>query len=225
MSDTVVSCEGMYAGYGKEVVLKDVNIVIEAGDFLPVVGPNGAGKTTLLRCILGLIKPMAGKLVTDFSRYPPAYVPQNRIIDPLFPLTAEQIVISGLYRELSWWKRPTEEQLRRVRGMMERLRLLPFKEKNYRELSGGTQQKVLVARALVSNALVLILDEPTSELDADSEREIFEVLLHENRENGRTIVFACHGVDVKVFGAEKVCSVERGRVSLKACGKGDAYVR
>jgi len=215
-NDTLVLCEGMYAGYGRETVLKDVNIRIEAGDYLPIVGPNGAGKTTLLRCILGFIRPTKGRLVTEFARHPPVYVPQNRTIDPLFPLTAEQIVVSGLYRELGWWRRPTEEQLRRVHEVMERLRLTPFKDKNYRELSGGTQQKVLVARALVSNSSVLFLDEPTSELDADSEKEIFDILLYENRENRKTVVFACHGVDVRLLGVEKVCSVEYGRVAIKS---------
>ena len=219
MSETVVACEHMYAGYGRETVLRDVCLEIEEGAYLPVLGPNGAGKTTLLRCILGLMRPSRGRLVTRLDRHPPAYVPQNRSIDPLFPLTVEQIVVTGLYRELGRWRRPDEERMRRVEEVMERLRLTPFARKNYRELSGGTQQKVLVARALASEAKFLVLDEPTSELDADSEREIFEQLIDENRRRGKTVLFACHGLSAARLEAQKVCVVEHGRVAVEAAAK------
>lgn len=101
----IISCENLAIGYGPEVILDEVNLTITPGMFLPFVGPNGAGKTTLLRCLLGLVKPRRGKLITPFGIKPPGYVPQHKSIDPLFPVSVAQIVSMGFYPQIGWWRR------------------------------------------------------------------------------------------------------------------------
>ncbi|MFH1423105.1 MAG: ATP-binding cassette domain-containing protein [Planctomycetota bacterium] len=212
--ETILRCVGLCAGYGREIVLRDVNLEIPRSIYLPFVGANGAGKTTLLRCILGLVKIQSGKLETNFHKYPVAYVPQQESIDPLFPLSVFQIVTAGLYRKLGWWHLPSETDKKHVERIIARLNLSEHADKNYRELSGGTKQKVLVARALVSNADVLIMDEPAAELDEESENEVFNCLRTENKECGKTVLFSCHESGIEKFSSEAVCVVNHGKARI-----------
>ena len=165
----IIRCRGLTVGYGREAVLRGVELEVPRGAFLPFVGPNGAGKTTLLRAILGLLRPLAGTIETPFRRSPPGYVPQQKAIDPLYPLSAEQIALMGLYPRLGWWRRPTAADRKLLDAVFEELGLSPHRRKTYGELSGGTKQKTLIARAFLSGAEVFIMDEPTSELDEASE--------------------------------------------------------
>ncbi|MFW5803383.1 MAG: ATP-binding cassette domain-containing protein, partial [Verrucomicrobiota bacterium] len=101
----LVVCNDLCVGYDGRDVVRSVCLEIYAGTFLPFVGANGAGKTTLLRTILGLLKPTGGRLRTDFGARPCGYVPQQRVIDPLLPLSTRQIVAMGLHPELGCWRR------------------------------------------------------------------------------------------------------------------------
>jgi len=219
-SAIAIRCRNLSAGYGSERVLSDVNLDIPQGVFLPFVGPNGAGKTTLLRVFLGLLKPLQGTLKTSFNDAAPGYVPQFKSIDPLFPVTVRAVVTMGLYTSLGWWRRPSKEQRRQVSQVMEELRLAPFAEKNYRELSGGNKQKALIARALVSGAEVFILDEPSSELDEATERDVFHHLISLVRERAKTVLMAHHGIEhplVREF--DQVCWVSQGQAKLCSAAK------
>lgn len=211
--DPIIRCRGLAVGYGREVVVHGVDLDIPRGALLPFVGPNGAGKTTLLRAILGLLRPMAGTIETPFHDTPPGYVPQQKAIDPLYPLTAEQIVMMGFYPRLGWWRRPGSAERQRLHGVLDQLGLTTYRRKNYRELSGGTKQKVLIARALVSEPDVLIMDEPTSELDEPSEVEVLGHLARLSREDGKTVLLACHALDHVGSLAERVHLVNHGEVS------------
>ena len=138
---TIIHCENLSLGYGKEIVLKDISLEIPQGIFLPFIGPNGAGKTTLLRGILGLLKPQKGHIHTPFKHKPAGYVPQQKSIDPLFPLTVQEIVMMGFYPRLHWWKKPGRLDKRILDETLEELKLSEYAHKNYRDLSGGTKQK------------------------------------------------------------------------------------
>jgi manganese/zinc/iron transport system ATP- binding protein len=212
--EPVIICDSVSFAYGREAVLRDVSLAVERGSFLPFVGPNGAGKTTLLRVILGLLRPQHGEVKTPFGHSPPGYVPQHKAIDPLYPVSARQIVAMGLYPKLGWWRRPTAADRQTVDQALAELGLAGHGHKLFSELSGGMKQKTMIARAFASGAEVLIMDEPTSELDEDSEKEVLERLYRMSADHGRTVLVAHHGLDHVEPWAPWVCLVEHGRVSL-----------
>lgn len=210
----IIACEHVFAAYGPQEVLHDVCIEIQSGLLLPFVGPNGAGKTTLLRAILGLLKPSRGCIRTPFGRTPPGYVPQQKTIDPLYPVTTRQIIEMGLFPQLGWWRRPDVNQKRRVDAALARFGLAEHQDKMFGELSGGMKQKAILGRAFVSGADVFVMDEPTSELDEDSEKEVLAHLVALCREDGKTVLLAHHGIDQAGALSPTVCVVNHGHVEM-----------
>lgn len=213
-TDPIISCRGVVLGYGQDVILEKVDLEIPRGAFLPFVGPNGAGKTTLLRAILGLKEVQAGTITTPFGRSPPGFVPQHQSIDLLFPVVARDIVMMGLFPRLGWWRRPSVEDRRQVDRLLVRFNLGAHGGKAFHELSGGMRQKVLIARALAAGADVLIMDEPTASLDADSENELIGLLHDLAVRDGKTVLFAQHGLDLVRNLTSQVCWVHRGRAAV-----------
>ena len=209
-----IACDHVCVAYRRQEVLHDVCLQIPSGMLLPFVGPNGAGKTTLLRAMLGLIKPSRGFIHTPFAKHSAGYVPQQKAIDPLYPVSARQIVEMGLYPELGWRKHPDSAQRKRVDAVLERFSLTEHQHKTFGELSGGTKQKALLGRALVHDADVLIMDEPTSELDEASEREVMAHLAALARDEGKTILLAHHGLDQARRLASTLCVVRHGRAYI-----------
>ena len=211
---SIIKCENVTLGYGRDVVLENVSLDIPPGVFLPFVGPNGAGKTTLLRGILGLIPPLQGIIHTPFKRTPAGYVPQHKSIDPLFPLTVREIVTMGLYPHLGWFRKPGSKDEKTIDEALAELKLTEHAHKNYRDLSGGSKQKVLIARAFVSGAEVFIMDEPTSELDEASENEVFHHLSEMVSKHQKTVLMAHHGLDrlTASSATSEVCMVNHGKV-------------
>lgn len=215
-TDPIIVCDRVSIAYGRQEVVHDASVEVPRGVLLPFVGPNGAGKTTLLRAILGLLKPCAGEIRTPFADKPAGYVPQQKSIDPLYPVSTRQIVEMGLYPELGVWRRPGTDQRRRVDDVLARFGLTEHQRKTFGELSGGMKQKALLARALVSGAEVFVLDEPTSELDEDTERDVLAHLVALARDEGKTVLLAHHGLDQAAALADRVCVVHHGRVHLDA---------
>ena len=214
MNDPIIVCEHVAVAYGRQEVVHDAWLQVPRGALLPFVGPNGAGKTTLLRAILGLLKPSRGEIRTPVARKPAGYVPQQKSIDPLYPVTTRQIVEMGLFPELGWWRQPDADQQRRVDGVLHRFGLAEHQRKTFGELSGGMKQKALLGRALVSGAEVFVMDEPTSELDEETEREVLAHLVTLSRQEGKTVLLAHHGLDQAAALADRVCVVHHGRVHL-----------
>ena len=212
--EPIIVCEHVAVSYGRQEVVRDACLEIPCGALLPFVGPNGAGKTTLLRAILGLLKPIRGEIRTPFEGKPAGYVPQQKSIDPLYPVTTRQIVEMGLFPELGWWRQPDADQRQRVDDVLQRFGLADHQRKIFGELSGGMKQKALLGRALVSGAEVFVMDEPTSELDEETEKEVLAHLVALSRQEGKTILLAHHGLDQAAALADRVCVVHHGRVHL-----------
>ena len=210
----IIICENVCIAYGREDVVHDASVEVRAGIFLPFVGPNGAGKTTLLRAILGLLKPRQGRIITPFDVRPPGYVPQEKALDPLFPVSLRQIVAMGLYPELGLWRRPSKRQQERIDEALEEFRLIDHQAKTFSELSGGMRQKTLLARAFVSGADVFIMDEPTSELDEETEAEVLRHLYRLSAENGKTVLIAHHGLDEIATLAPTILMFDHGRTKM-----------
>lgn len=215
MENTIIDLEGVDFSYGQQPVLKNVNLRIRRGTFLPFVGPNGAGKTTLLRIILGLLKPNRGIVRTPFHAKPPGYVTQLKTIDPIFPITIRQIVEMGLTAELGFWRLPSSQQTSFIDTMLSRFSLSDHQTKTFGELSGGMKQKTLLARALVGRPEVVVMDEPTSELDEQSETDFLNFLVSLSHQEGVTVLIAHHGLDQAAALADEICVVNHGRVSME----------
>jgi manganese/zinc/iron transport system ATP- binding protein len=210
----VIQCRGVTVSYGRDVVLDRVDLTVPRGTLLPFVGPNGAGKTTLLKACLGLIPHQGGELRCDFGAVPPAYVPQQKQLDPIYPVSVDELVAMGLYPELGCWRRPDAAQRRRVDAVLAQFGLLQHRRKHFGELSGGLRQKTLLARAVVSRAEVLVMDEPTAGLDAASEAELLKLIRTLNADEGKTVLWVHHRLDQCAALARQVCWVDKHGVRL-----------
>lgn len=186
--------------YGKQVVLENVSMQIERGDFLGIIGPNGGGKSTLLRLMLGLLKPDSGD-ITLMGQFPSksrrlvGYIPQETNLNKEFPITVRDVVLMGLASRRGFGKKYTVGDKRKVDIIIGRLGLTPLRDRPLVQLSGGQRQKVLLARAMVADPDMLILDEPTASVDTTGEDEVYEHLRLLNK-TGVTIVLVTHNVSV-----------------------------
>ena len=191
-----VEATSLTVAYRERPVLWDVDFVVPRGVLMGVVGPNGAGKTTLIRAILGLVRPLAGRvriLGTSYAeaRRVVAYVPQRGSVDWDFPTSVLDVTTMGRYGALGWLCRPGRRERERAVEALERVGMAHLADRQISQLSGGQQQRVFLARALVQDALVYFMDEPFQGVDATTERAIVE-LLRELRAGGKTVVAVHH---------------------------------
>jgi zinc transport system ATP-binding protein len=204
----LVSVQSVSYNYNSESVLENVSFDIEEGDFLGIIGPNGAGKTTLFHCMLGLLNSYSGKITIlnqDIKKFKKifrkiGYIPQKKSIDQKFPLTVKELVSLSLPRNTS--KNVVLEILKQVG-------LYKMKNKTIGQLSGGQQQRVLIAKALVNNPIILILDEPTNELDHKSQNDFYSLLKELNKKNKITIIWSSHDMDAVNKYANKVSCINK----------------
>lgn len=192
----LVELAGITCTYGHGAVVRNVDLTIDEGEFVGIIGPSGGGKSTLLRTILGLVKPQEGS-VNLFGR-PPAdgpnsvgYVPQLEVIDWTFPVTLQEVVIMGRYRQRGLWPWPTLQDRQALDGVLGRLGLNALTNRHIGALSGGQQRRTFLARELIGRPRLLLLDEPTAGADMVTRHEIFHLLL-ELAEEGIAIVLTTH---------------------------------
>lgn len=208
-----VSCNKLSIGYGKDIVMAGIELEIARGSYLPFVGANGAGKTTLLRTILGLLPPLAGSLKIAGIN-PPGYVPQISTLDRLYPVTARQVMYMGFYPRLGFWRKPDQEMIDQAQSLITRFELSAHIDRPIEELSGGMRQKVLIARALLSGADLLVMDEPAAGLDEKSEFALVEFLFQICQEEKKTVLFAQHSLAPILVYAREVCHFRPGSVKI-----------
>ena len=183
--------------YELNPVLIDVNLEFEEGKIYGIIGPNGAGKSTLFKSILGLIKVESGEIEffnnKSFKevREKIAYVPQKEIVDWDFPITVFEVVLMGRYVHIGLLKRPSKEDKEIAINALKKLNLYYLRNRQISELSGGQQQRVLIARAICQNADIYLLDEPFSNVDVLTERNLFEIF-YELKNNNKTIIIIDH---------------------------------
>lgn len=192
-------------GYDGPAVLEAVELEVRQGEFLAVVGPNGTGKTTLLRAILGVLPLQAGSRTVDGRL---GYSPQRSALDPIYPFTAAEVVAMGLLGEADRAVSP-EEGAQRVAAALDACGVQNLADTPLRDLSGGQKQRVLVARALVPGPDVLVLDEPTNDLDLRGEHEVMELLSKLNAE-GRTVIMVTHLLHLVATYAERLAFIHDG---------------
>jgi len=211
-----VELEGVGVSYGEVRVLDGINLTVEPGDFLGIIGPNGSGKTTLLRVMLGLLEPQEGS-VRLFGQPPTAfrewrrlgYVPQRAALDPSLPVTVQEVVASGLVASLGLLQRIGRAQRARVTEALARVGMEAHARARIGALSTGQQQRVLIARALVSDPELLILDEPTGGVDPEAQTSFYAMLHHLNREREVTLVLVSHDIGVVAKEVTKLACLNR----------------
>jgi zinc transport system ATP-binding protein len=195
--DEIIKVEHLSFSFGGNEAIWNVSFGVQRGDFVALVGHNGSGKTTLVKLLLGILSATKGKIslfgedMQNFSAWEKiGYLPQNiRIFNPLFPATVEEVVALGLVAH----KRVMQRE-EKIEEALKLLRLKNIRTKMIGELSGGQIQRMLLARAVVNQPELLILDEPVSALDAGTREEFFSYLSEFNKQRQMTIVMITHDI-------------------------------
>ncbi|MDO4766175.1 MAG: metal ABC transporter ATP-binding protein [Eubacteriales bacterium] len=186
----ILEVKDLQVNYGKTVALMDVDLKVEPCDFIGIIGPNGGGKTSLIKSILGIIKPVKGKIELDPGETL-GYVPQLTTFDRKFPITVFEVILLGhLPKRITLGHRFSKHEKEHANFVMERLGIEKLKHRQIGELSGGQMQRVLVARALMNHPTILVLDEPTAGVDENSKKEIYQLLQELNK--NMTILMITH---------------------------------
>ncbi len=213
-----IRIRGLEFSYNSIPALKDVTIDIHESEIVAIVGPNGSGKSTLLKCIDRILKPQKGvilingKDVKDFSQIEIArtvgYVPQS--VKQFFPATVFEVVLMGRRPYLGW--RCSKRDIEKVFEVLKILNIENIAMRDFNELSGGQQQKVLIARALVQEPEILLLDEPTANLDIKHQLEVMEIVKRIVRMNGITAIIAIHDLNLASKYADRIVMMKDGKV-------------
>ena len=195
MHDFVVEIKDVSFGYNGRTVLDQVNLAIEPGDFMAMIGPNGGGKTTLAKLMLGLLRPAAGS-IRILGRSPAAaahhigYVPQNTNINPDFPISVLDVVLMGQLQPGSRRMRHSRQNRVLAHEALDKMGMGAHCQRRIGELSGGQRQRVFIARALVCEPQILLLDEPTAHIDTKGQTDLYQLLSSLNQQ--MTIVVVSH---------------------------------
>ncbi len=187
--NNLIEMRNIAFGYGRTPVLENVSLAVGEKDYILIIGPNGGGKTTLLKLILGILKPWSGTVVFqgDVAERI-GYVPQFAGFNRSFPITVFEMVLSGCINGRNYLKPYTRADRERTAAMLHKVNLYDKRQQNIIDLSGGQMQRTLIARALVSEPAVLLLDEPTASIDATSQSALLPLLDDLNGEMAIVVV-------------------------------------
>ncbi|MBS4167910.1 metal ABC transporter ATP-binding protein [Parachlamydia sp. AcF125] len=185
--------------YDKTPVLWDISLKVPKGQLVGIIGPNGAGKTTFLKACLGLLKPLSGKISflgepLGKVRLKVAYVPQKETVDWDFPITVKELVLMGRYGALGLCHKPTEADKASADRHLGTLGMSIFADRQINQLSGGQKQRVFLARALIQDADVYLMDEPFTGIDIATEKVIID-LLQQLKKQGKTVFVVHHDLN------------------------------
>ena len=208
----IIEIENLSFGYDANLVLENINLQITKNEFLAIIGPNGGGKSTLLKIILGLEKPKSGKITAKNLKI--GYVPQNTNINLNFPITALDVVLMGYDRKNKIFFSHPKENLNKAYAILKTVNMEQFAQNKISSLSGGQRQRIMIARALFGNPSALVLDEPTSNIDSEGQKQIFELLkkLNENI----TIIVVSHDISIALDYADTIAYINKKISSHKS---------
>ncbi len=216
----LLQAESLQVSYGDRLVLKDISFQVAAGTILGVIGPNGAGKTTLVRALSGVVPLSGGHVLVQGSEIAAmspverarkvAVVPQARSLPAAF--TGWQLVLLGRTPHLNWLGHVSDQDEQRVRQALERAQALDLAERRVGELSGGEQQRLLLARALAQELPVLLLDEPTTHLDMQHQISLLDNVRELARDEKLAVVVALHDLNLVSRYADRVALLVEGNL-------------
>ncbi len=218
-TEPIVKVEHARIRLGGRIILEDINLTVYAGEFVAVLGPNGAGKSTLLKSLLGLIKPEAGTisiLGRPARRGNPAigYVPQKRVLEGDLALRARDVVGFGLdgHRWGIGW--PDARRKALIDNVLREVDALELADVPIGELSGGEQQRLLIAQALLTNPRLLLLDEPLANLDLNREQEIVALVARVCRERNVAVMLVTHDINPLLSVIDRVLYIANGQSAI-----------
>ncbi len=201
----LLTAENLSVGYESRPVAVNLNFTINKGNYLCVIGENGSGKTTLMKTLLGLLPPLAGKIITGDGLKPNeiGYLPQQTIIQKDFPASVREIVLSGCQGRCGFRPFYSKEEKFLAEENIAKMGIADLARRSFRELSGGQQQRILLARALCATRKLLLLDEPVSGLDPKVTEEMYRLITSLNRE-GITVIMISHDIDAALRRASHI---------------------
>ena len=211
----LVSLQNVSLGYDSAPVVQGVSLAIYPSSLIGLAGPNGSGKTTLFRTILGLLRPLGGTLSRSCSLANFGYVPQSAALDAQFPLSASEVVEMGAYGRVRSYQFLPSKEKERVREVLHQIGLPQLGARSFFSLSGGQKQRMLIARALMVNPKIMILDEPLSGVDEESRRSITDLLHGLTREEGLAVFFSSHDLEMVQRVADSIVRVDKGQIWLE----------
>ena len=216
MTDEVaLSLEHVAVGYGRRVVLPDVNLSLQRGSFTGLLGANGSGKSTILKTVLGIIPPLAGRIVlSPVGGRPPVfgYMPQRESLDPIYPLSSFEVVLMGVCGRVKPGSRISGTEKEWAHQCLRETGADQLSRKLFSELSGGQKQRVLLARVLATKPDLLLLDEPTAGIDALATKAIMELLGKIHAAQLQTIIMVSHDLTTVREHAKAVIWLHDGKV-------------
>ena len=208
-----IEIRNLTVAYGENIALENFNLDVEAGSLMALVGPNGAGKSTLIKTILKFLKQITGEIKINAKTL--AYVPQRNSVDWDFPTTLFDVVEMGCYGRVGLFKRVSKEEKQKVLKAIEQVGMLDFKDRQISELSGGQQQRAFIARALVQEADIYLMDEPFQGVDSTTEKSIVDIL-KKLKSEGKTLIVVHHDLQTVPTYFETVTFINK---SVIASGK------
>jgi len=219
-NDPLIEARNLAVGYHGKAVLSDLNFDLKQGTFAILLGSNGSGKSTLLKTLAGILPPLQGTFVyLPDGRPHLGYVPQKEGLDSIFLFTALEIVQMGTLARVKPGKWISREEKEFARHCLEQTGATPFEQKQFSTLSGGQKQRVLIARALAAKPRVLLLDEPTSGIDASGVADIMEVLKNLHLKLKLTVLMVTHDLGAVQKHASEVFWINNG---ILTCGTAEA---
>jgi ABC-type Mn2+/Zn2+ transport system ATPase subunit len=208
----ILSVKNLNLSYDGDVALKNISFDVPAGDMLAIIGPNGAGKSTLLKAIMGLLTiPQSSEISVDPKRL--GYVPQHQDVDWSFPVTVKDVVMMGLVKEIGWLRFPQRKHWQAVDEALKRVGMNDFATRQIGELSGGQRQRVFIARALVQQSDILLLDEPFAGVDAGRVNDLMETIRSLNGE-GITILLTTHDIALAFQQFKRVMALHNDLIGI-----------
>lgn len=215
-----IEVKDLVFSYGKDEVLNKVSFDLNRGDFLTIQGENGSGKSTLIKLILKDLKKDSGQIklfgedlenFDDYSKI--GYVPQVNDANKIaFPVTGKEFVVLNLYKKFNIFNRPNKKCYKKVEEIFEILNIENLLNIPFKQLSGGQAQKVMIARAMVNDPKILLLDEPTVGVDEKSKRDFLKLLAHLNDKHKISILMISHEMDVVREFSKREIRLKNGRI-------------
>jgi len=211
-NEIVLTCESLCLGYENREVLHGLSFALREGECLTVLGENGTGKSTLLQALLGLKKPNHGRVLYGggLTRRQIGYLPQQSCLQKDFPAVAGEVVRSGFLNSMGLRARYSREQRERAREIMAQMGIAQLDRQCFRELSGGQQRRVLLARALCATQKLLLLDEPDAGLDPVAAGDLRETITQLHRQRGIAVVLVSHDIESALREADFVLHLTQG---------------